>query len=52
MIGNNEALNLMKDAVREDPTVSIKRVYNNVARAMNREVVTGNIYQNSIEVEH
>jgi hypothetical protein len=36
MIGNNEALNLMKDAVREDPTVSIKRVYNNVARAMNR----------------
>jgi hypothetical protein len=36
MIGNNEALNQIKGAVREDPTVSIKRVYNKVARAMNR----------------
>jgi hypothetical protein len=27
MIGKNEALNQMKDAVREDPTVPIKRVY-------------------------
>jgi hypothetical protein len=36
MIGNNEALNQMKGAVREDHTVPIKRVYNKVARAMNR----------------
>jgi hypothetical protein len=36
MIGKNEALNQMKDAVREDPTVPIKRVYNKVARAMSR----------------
>jgi hypothetical protein len=41
----------MKDAVREYPTFPIKRVYDKVARAMNR-VVTGNIYQNSIELEH
>jgi hypothetical protein len=35
MIGKNEALYQMKDVVREDPTVPIKRVYNKVARAMN-----------------
>ena len=32
----NEALNQMKDAVREDVTIAMKRVYNKVARAMNR----------------
>jgi hypothetical protein len=36
MIGKNEALYQMKDAVREDATVPIKRVYNKVVRAMNR----------------
>jgi hypothetical protein len=36
MIEKNETLNQMKDAVREDPTVAIQRVYNKVARAMNR----------------
>jgi hypothetical protein len=36
MIGENEALNQMKDAIREDPTIPIKRVYNKVARAMNQ----------------
>ena len=30
MIGKNEALYQMKDAVREDATVPIKRVYNKV----------------------
>jgi hypothetical protein len=28
MIGKNETLNQMKDAIREDPTVPIKKVYN------------------------
>ena len=28
MIGKNEALNQMKDAIREDPTIPIKMVYN------------------------
>jgi len=36
MIGKNEALNQMKDAIKEDHTIPIKRVYNKVARAMNR----------------
>jgi hypothetical protein len=36
IIRKNEALNQMKDDVREDPTVPIKRVYNKVARDMNR----------------
>ena len=27
---------MMKDGIREDPTIPIKRVYNKVARAMNR----------------
>ena len=36
MIGKNETLNQMKDAIREDPTVPIKKVYNKVARAMIR----------------
>ena len=45
MIGENEALNQMKDAIREDPTIPIKMVYNKTifARAMNK-VVTGNIH--------
>jgi hypothetical protein len=33
LIEENESLNQMKNAVREDPTVPIQRVYNKVARA-------------------
>ena len=36
MIGENEALNQMEDAIKEDHTIPIKRVHNKVARAMNR----------------
>ena len=36
MIGKNEALNQMKDAIKKDHTIPTKTVYNKVPRAMNR----------------
>lgn len=52
LIGKNQTLNRLRDAIREDPTVPIKRVYDRVIRIMNRAgAVIGNIFPNSTENE-
>jgi hypothetical protein len=49
MIGKNETLNQMKDAIREVPTVPYIIKF---LELWTGEVLTGNIYQNSMELEH